>query len=94
MNQNSIIAFSLIVGFIVFITVRGELPAYLAVLGLGAGATSGTSNLLGGLTGLGGISSTIPGSTTGTIPGAPSGSLGSPLPAPTVGSAPSVNMPL
>lgn len=34
MNQNSIIAFSLIIGFIVFITTKGELPAYLAVLGI------------------------------------------------------------
>jgi len=34
MNQTSIIAAALIVGFIVFITTRGELPKYLAVLGL------------------------------------------------------------
>lgn len=35
MNNTSTIAFSLIIGFIVFITVRGELPAYLCVLGIG-----------------------------------------------------------
>jgi hypothetical protein len=34
MNQNSIIAAGLLIGFIVFITTRGELPAYLAVIGL------------------------------------------------------------
>lgn len=31
MSQSSIIAAALIVAFLVFITVRGELPAYLAV---------------------------------------------------------------
>lgn len=31
MNQTSIIAASLIVAFLVFITVRGELPGYLSV---------------------------------------------------------------
>lgn len=36
MNQSSSIAAALIVGFIVFITIRGELSKYLAVLGLGA----------------------------------------------------------
>jgi hypothetical protein len=34
MNQNSIIAFALLVGFIVFVTMRGELSQYLAVIGL------------------------------------------------------------
>ena len=34
MSQTSIIAGALIVGFIVFITVKGELPKYLAVLGI------------------------------------------------------------
>jgi len=33
--QTSTIAFALIIGFIVFITVRGELPTYLGVIGLG-----------------------------------------------------------
>lgn len=35
MPQTSTIAFALIVGFIVFVTVRGELPTYLGVIGLG-----------------------------------------------------------
>lgn len=34
MPQSSTIAFALIVGFIVFVTVRGELPSYLKVVGL------------------------------------------------------------
>jgi hypothetical protein len=33
-DQTSIIAAALIVGFIVFITMRGELPKYLAVIGI------------------------------------------------------------
>ncbi len=40
MPQSSTIAFALIVGFIVFITVRGELPKYLGVLGLGSQTVS------------------------------------------------------
>jgi hypothetical protein len=40
MSQTSIIFFGLIVGFIVFITVRGELSAYLNVLGI-SGSTFG-----------------------------------------------------
>jgi hypothetical protein len=38
MNQTSIIAGALVIGFIVFITVRGELPQYLGVFGIGSGA--------------------------------------------------------
>jgi len=34
MPQTSTIAAALIVGFIVFITVKGELPSYLATVGL------------------------------------------------------------
>lgn len=34
MNQSSSIAAALVIGFIVFITVRGELKNYLAVIGL------------------------------------------------------------
>ena len=34
MSQTSIIAGVLILGFIVFITIKGELPTYLAVLGI------------------------------------------------------------
>ena len=33
-SQTRVIFFGLLIGFIVFITVRGELTAYLAVLGL------------------------------------------------------------
>ena len=33
-DQTSIIAAALIIGFIVFITTKGELPKYLAVVGL------------------------------------------------------------
>ncbi len=34
MSQTSIIAGVLVLGFIVFITTKGELPTYLAVLGI------------------------------------------------------------
>lgn len=34
MSQTSIIAAALIVGFIVFVTTRGELPKYLATIGI------------------------------------------------------------
>lgn len=34
MGQSSSIAAALVIGFIVFITVRGELKNYLAVIGL------------------------------------------------------------
>jgi len=34
MNQTSVMAAALLIGFIVFITMRGELPKYLAVIGL------------------------------------------------------------
>ncbi len=45
MNQTGVIFFGLLVGFVVFITVRGELAAYLDVIGLGANkAPGGTSN--------------------------------------------------
>ncbi len=61
MSQNSIIAVGLILGFIVFVTVRGELPQYLGVLGLGsapinpAPTTTTTANPLSSFgTGLGG----------------------------------------
>lgn len=42
MPQTSTIAFALIVGFIVFVTVRGELPQYLCVVGIGSNCSSGT----------------------------------------------------
>lgn len=34
MPQTSTIAFALLVGFVVFVTVRGELPKYFAVIGI------------------------------------------------------------
>lgn len=34
MNQTGIIFFGLLIGFIVFITLRGELAQYLEVLGI------------------------------------------------------------
>ena len=34
MNQTSVIFFGLLIGFIVFITLRGELVQYMAVLGI------------------------------------------------------------
>jgi hypothetical protein len=69
MPQTSTIAFALIVGFVVFITVKGELPAYLCVLGIGkncpqpgqgssltggsSGASSGASTGVSSIGGLG-----------------------------------------
>jgi hypothetical protein len=47
-QTSSTIAFALILGFIVFVTVRGELPVYLGVIGLGSKqvtpASSGSSS--------------------------------------------------
>lgn len=41
-SQTSVIFFGLMIGFIVFITVRGELQAYLNVLGIsGSGVEAG-----------------------------------------------------
>lgn len=37
MGQSNNIALALIAGFVVYITVRGELPAYLCVIGIGSG---------------------------------------------------------
>ncbi|MDE2104363.1 MAG: hypothetical protein KGL39_44405 [Patescibacteria group bacterium] len=37
-SQSSAIAFFLLAGFIIFITIRGELSQYLAAVGLGAAA--------------------------------------------------------
>lgn len=87
MSQTSIIAGALIVAFIVFITVRGDLPGYLQVLGVAGGGTAMAS-----ITGPGGVSVTVgaPGS-SGAVwqPGTPcpaggSGGLGT-----TCGGAPS-----
>jgi hypothetical protein len=45
MSQSSTIAFALIVGFFVFITIRGELGQYLNVIGIGSATqTPATTN--------------------------------------------------
>jgi hypothetical protein len=40
MNQQTWIAVSLLVGFVVFITLRGELNGYLATIGFGEGGVT------------------------------------------------------
>lgn len=44
MTQTSVIFFGLLIAFIVYITIRGELSAYLQVLGL-----SGGNSVTGGI---------------------------------------------
>jgi hypothetical protein len=39
-SQNAITAAALVLAFLIFITVRGELPAYFGVLGLGSKAVT------------------------------------------------------
>lgn len=46
MNQSTVIAFFLLIGFVVYITIKGELPAYAAILGFGSQAS--TSPLVAG----------------------------------------------
>jgi hypothetical protein len=59
--QTSVIFFALLVGFVVFITLRGELAGYLYVIGLGGGSPS-----IGG----GAVPSVAaPTTTTGQVPG-------------------------
>lgn len=66
LSQTSIIAASLILAYIVFITVRGELPAFLAVftgdavVGTASAGTTGGINL-----------PSIPGAPTITLPAVP-----------------------
>lgn len=43
MQQSSVIAFFLLGGFIIYITIKGELPSYAGILGIGPKA--GTSPL-------------------------------------------------
>jgi hypothetical protein len=40
MSQSSVIAAALLIGFIVYVTVRGQLAQYLGVLGIGADAVN------------------------------------------------------
>lgn len=42
MSQSSTIAFFLLGGFIIYITIKGELPSYAGVLGIGPKATTST----------------------------------------------------
>lgn len=43
-TQNDWIAAFLIIGFVVFITLRGELASYLSVLGIGGGGSTSASS--------------------------------------------------
>lgn len=45
MNQTGVIFFGLLIGFVVFITLRGELKCYLGVIGLSS-AVCGTTGTL------------------------------------------------
>jgi hypothetical protein len=56
MSQSSIIAFFLLGGFIVYITIKGELPKYAATVGIGA-ATSGSSTVSAASTAASGMAS-------------------------------------
>lgn len=80
MSQTSIIAGAFIVAFVVFITVRGELPCYLEVLGISSGGTcqspamnagSAIGNILTGV--LGGTGTPATGSAP--LPSNPNGVL-------------------
>lgn len=57
-SQNSFMAFAVLIGFIVYVTTKGELPAYMAVFtgaggaGVGVGSQAGSSIIgVGDLTG-------------------------------------------
>jgi hypothetical protein len=58
MSQSSVIAFFLLGGFIVYITIKGELPKYAATVGIGA-AASGSSTLSAASTAASGTASQI-----------------------------------
>jgi hypothetical protein len=55
-SQSSVIAFFLLGGFIVYITIKGELPKYAATVGIGA-ATSGSSTVSAASTATSGMAS-------------------------------------
>jgi hypothetical protein len=40
LSQSSIIAFFLLAGFLVYVTIKGELPKYAAILGIGSGTST------------------------------------------------------
>ncbi len=72
MSNSSNIGYALIIGFIVYITVRGELPAYLCVIGIGTncpppGSSTTTKTL-----------AAPPVSTSGVVNNAPASSPGFP----------------
>lgn len=72
MSQSSSIAAALIIAFIVFITVRGQLPCYFNILGIATGGGCNVSGVAGAgaitLTGnVGGVGVTVG---SGTGPGA------------------------
>ena len=69
MQQSSVIAFFLLGGFIIYITIKGELPSYAGILGIGPKAgtsflsnvASPTSNVTSGiLSAIPSISSLVP----------------------------------
>jgi hypothetical protein len=62
-NQTSVIAAAMVIAWVIFITVRGELQGYLKVLGIGSGAAA-PATIAGGVT----QTSAIPGGVTQTGP--------------------------
>lgn len=69
MNQTGYVAAFIIIGFVVFITLRGELPQYLAIGGIGVPAGS---TVPGGQLYAQSNSATAGLSTTTELPGLPS----------------------
>jgi hypothetical protein len=103
-SQSSNIGFFLIAGFIVYITVRGELPAYLCVIGFGSGcpAPNQTPNSIPSSTTSSTTSSTqttstitVPSSNLPTLPSLPNigTSIGSPSTNPPLNVQTSIGVP-
>lgn len=65
MGQSSITAGLLVIAYIIFVTVRGELPGYLGVLGLGPKPVVPDATARGGLGIASNFTAAIPGSTGG-----------------------------
>jgi hypothetical protein len=80
--NSSRIAAALIIGFVVFITMRGELPAYFAVMGIGKQTSTGTQSAgMGGggsfgLPSLPSLGSLFGGSSSGPAYGTPGSTQG------------------
>lgn len=72
MSQNSIIAFALLVGFIVFVTMKGELPQYLAVVGLAGGSAASSTSSTSSTSGTAGTAATPSASSSLSLPSLPS----------------------